>query len=231
LRNLQHRWHDDLARAAGAEGGGEQPAVGDAQGHEIAEPAAVVVHDRTLLGGQGRKGKVANHGGPVIARERLLCQHTEELLARLCGQPEPAWLLPWPTCRAHRFVLDERFERHAVAVVARRAYHRVWRDGSGVVAGQARLLSTPARHHRRAVVLALELAELPLARQHPERIVEPGLQAGVHLGVAAARFQAYPAGDRWVRNNGRHGVLYLITVKSVETVAPVVLYAKYAAGK
>ena len=58
-----------------------------------------------------------------------------------------------------------------------------------------------ARLHRRAGVLALELADLPLARQHPQRIEQPGVGARADVGVRDLRLESRPAGDR---RRGRH---------------------------
>src|SRR5215207_3964673 len=98
-----------------------------------------------------------------------------------------------------------------------------------MITGQPRSVRSPARDYRRAVVFALKFSKLPLPRQQPQRIIDPGLQTGVHLRVTAAWFKTHPARDRW----GRHDSLsqILIFVKSVVIVSPSVLMAKYIAGR
>ena len=53
-----------------------------------------------------------------------------------------------------------------------------------------------ARQGAAARFLAVELRELPLSREEPERIVQSSLDARRHVVIARARLDADPRGDR-----------------------------------
>ncbi len=76
-----------------------------------------------------------------------------------------------------------RRHRHERAVVAR------------TIRAQRRGLPLHAGGDRVAGVVTAELADLPLASQHPERIGDPGLDAGVELVVARRALDAIPRAD------------------------------------
>ena len=192
--NLQRGCNDDSARACRTEGGIEQPAVGDARCHQIKEAEAVAVECGTLLCRQCRKRILANEGVAVIARQRLLFQHAQELLTCLCGQPELFRLGCLICCRTHRFPLDQRFERHAAAVITRRVDPGVWRDGTGMIAGQPRRFSranapSPASRCLRPGTRRTAIAA-PASRAD-RRFSPAGWYSSRHCGCAA------PAASNW----------------------------------
>src|SRR5439155_14729424 len=82
-----------------------------------------------------------------------------------------------------------------------------------------------ARAHGRAAVRPLELAGLPLATEHPQRIRDAGFERVGQKRITRTGLQPPPVGDR-----GRHQGLSIATVKSVETVSAAVLIANQAAG-
>jgi hypothetical protein len=115
----------------------------------------------------------------------LRFKHAQEVLARFRGQPDLLRLRDPIRGWADGLALHHRLEWGAGAIVARGIDPRVGGYRVGMKASQRRPLGAPAGHNRRAVVLPLELAQLPLPRQQPEWIVDARLQAVAHLGVAA----------------------------------------------
>ena len=86
-----------------------------------------------------------------------------------------AGLEPQPDVRTIRGGFDERFERRLTRVVSlpSPAAERVGAD--------RRRRAEDVESRRRPGVVALKLAELPLAREEPERIVDPRRERLVHL--------------------------------------------------
>ena len=96
---------------------------------------------------------------------------------------------PSRTAGRWRSRLDDALERlrrrhrHERAVVARS------------VRAQRRGLPLHAGGDRVAGVVAAELADLPLASEHPQRIGDPGLDSGVELVVVRRALDAIPRAD------------------------------------
>src|SRR6266567_2179630 len=94
-------------------------------------------------------------------------------------------------CRlVKRLALDERFQRHASGIEPRRIEPRIWRDRASYEACHGRDQGAPARHDRRARVLAVKLPYLPLAAEQPQWIVCRGGVPGRHVLAYRLRLQA-----------------------------------------
>jgi hypothetical protein len=137
---------------------------------------------------------VIDEGGAVAGRSGLRVEHAQEVQAALGRQAHRAPLVE-RTGGPHGLALDHGLERQRRDIVARRGDARVGCQRTGVEARQRRRLRAPAREHRRARVLALELAHLPLPREQPERVVQARLHRLRHVVVAATRLESQPAGD------------------------------------
>ena len=123
-------------------------------------------------------------------------------------------------CRLlQRLTLHQNFERNGIRIELRRVELRVWLNRSRVVASHRLHTGTPARHDRCTCVFALELADLPLSRQHPERIVDTSGKSDVDARPRSARLDTCPIRNRW-HVYGANGL------RSVETASPFALNAR-----
>ncbi len=73
---------------------------------------------------------------------------------------------------------------------------RLGRAVAGPVPGERRVADVQLREERRAGVVAAELVELPLAREHPQRVAHLGAQRPVERLRARAPLEAVPHRDR-----------------------------------
>ena len=173
------------------ERGHQAPGVERPPRHQVPVGERLGVQAGALRGARRLQGEAGQEVRAVAARGGLGVQQAQEVQPGFDRQAQGAVL-----AGADRLALHQRFQGHGPGVVARGAELRVGLDGAGVVAGDGGADRPPARQHRGAGVLALELARLPLPGQQPQGIVDAGVHACAHLVVAAARFQADPAGDR-----------------------------------
>ena len=128
----------------------------------------------------------------VLCAERRTSQQAQELLTGFDRHPQAR---DRARLGVHHLALDERFQRHLLRI----EFHRPCRAALRHVARQLGALGAQSRGNRRAVVVPLQLTELPLPREQPEGIVDPRLQR-FGLGSAAnVGFQPRPGGDGWHR--------------------------------
>ena len=97
---------------------------------------------------------------------------------------------------AHRTPLDDHLERCRKRIIGIAGEDRVGGDGAQMNACEGRVAGTDARDDRRPGILSLIFAQLPLAGQHPERIMDSRADAAGHVGIAALGNKLCPAGDR-----------------------------------
>ena len=132
-------------------------------------------------------------GGPVSERPPID--------GRAAQRPQPGGSQPAQELQAgfgadplgrdrHGLGLDPRLERHGLVEQVDRGLVAT------AQAGQWRLLQLDDGRDRGAGVLALELAELPLPGEHPQRVAEQHLQTGRQIGGERQRLQARPRDDR-----------------------------------
>ena len=148
-------------------------------------------------GSGGRQGEVRDEGVRVVLRQRRGPQHAQEVQSRVDGEPQGAQLVD--PVRASGAPLDQDLQRHGAGVVRRRLRLRLRRELAEVDPGERRRVRAHARHDRGPGVLALELADLPLAGEHPHRVEHAGAQARLQVVAPGIRLDAGPARDR------RHG--------------------------
>ena len=135
---------------------------------------------RDVLGGcRRREGR--DELEPVAAQQQA---HVERHLLRTVGE-------------ANGHLLDPRFERHGII-------ERLGRRVTGCVLLQPRRLHPDLRDDWRPRIVAAELADLPLARQHPQRIANLRPEGPLERFGARPSFEPVPQGDGWCRALGQH---------------------------
>ena len=153
-----------------AERGAQAPAVEGAAGDEVGVRDRLGVERGALRLGERRHGVRGANALGVVACSRLQAEQAQEVLPALDGEAQAVesvgvadWRSGWRSTSASSGM---------VRVELRRVELGVGRDRPGVEARHRRHPGAPARDDRGAAVLALELADLPLARQQPQRVVD-----------------------------------------------------------
>lgn len=106
------------------------------------------------------------------------------------GEEAPAGVCTQHPIERNRQPLDARLERD-------RARVGLERGASGAHARQGRRLPRHLCGDRRSDVLTLELAELPLPREHPQRVVNPRLEDTIEVDPSRARLEPAPHAERF----------------------------------
>ncbi len=152
----------------------------------IARPATSARKRRLPASGAGgrRRDRIRRAEGGGVLAETAGGQHALELLPEAHAHP-----------RGRRGVdvvgLDERLQRHGGHGVVPRAGRGTGTTGPQL--GQRRDGRAHLRDDRAASVVRRELAELPLAAEQPQRIMEARLQAGGELAVTRGGLEPCPA--------------------------------------
>ncbi|HET6318036.1 MAG TPA: hypothetical protein VFG86_16400 [Chloroflexota bacterium] len=97
----------------------------------------------------------------------------------------------------HRLAFNDCFERRAPRVEWLANSGSTGRQRPRQVARKPERVGLQAGDDRRAGVLALELADLPLAAQQPQRVVHAGLETDLYVTFARPRLQSPPGRNRW----------------------------------
>ena len=168
--------------------GRQASAVGNPALHHVPPLAAFVVEDR--VGGQRRTGPRRSRTRRGVSGRPARAQHAQQVQAGLGAEPQ----LLQPGF-AHGLALDERLERRA----GRLDRHRPAGGDVGATAAhprQRRGGALDADVDRRRAAVVPQFAELPLAAEQPQRIVDAGLHRDGERLVHGRGMQANPGRDR-----------------------------------
>ncbi len=162
-----------------------QPQVAGCLGVQAGQHVVGVVGDGER-GGEPR---------PVVLRRLLLTEQPQEQPSGVHPQPDAVGAVRGRRQRPPG-PLDQGLQRRGQGVEAGRLQRRVGRDRAGDEPGRRGGHPAPAGDHRRAAVLAGELADLPLPGQQPQRVVHR--RGGAHGDVRLRRvgFEPEEGGDR-----------------------------------
>ena len=176
-----------------------------------ARPAAVGRRGRGRRRGGGRRGsrrRVRRHrrrraaarrtrrGTPGRSPGRSVWAASRRRKWRPASTPRRSPATPAGGVEPARLALDEHLQRHGRGVEARCVELGVGRDRAEDEPRRAGDVAAPAGDDRRAAVLGLELAHLPLAGEQPQRVGGAGGEAGRDVVAGRRRLDAGPAGDR-----------------------------------
>ena len=177
--------------------------VGGAAGVGLDETRRVAVGDGRGLRRQRLQGVGAEEIRTIIFRGFVGVEHAKELQSGLYGSREHLCF----RCidGAHASAFDERLEREAGGIVFRR--RRTCGELAEVSAREHGARRTNAGLDRSARVFGLELADLPLAGHHPERVEDTRAGAGTNVGVGRLRLEPGPTRDRCRARHVREGRL------------------------
>ena len=167
------------------------------RGADLLPGVGVSADRRIRLAAPGRArapdtGRGTPHGNRPKAHRpgRLACQQLQPAAPDDQPQVERQVLRPGP--QGQRAALDLCLQR----LVGRESLH--W-TLPGLEAVDPHDVDAGARQHGRAGVVALELAHLPLPRQHPQRVAHLRLQRAIEVVRPRPPFQPVPARDRRVQ--------------------------------
>ena len=149
--------------------GVELHAIRNAAGHHVQESQGLAINVSRKRCAARRQGERREEALMVLRAEWRTRQQAQELLTgfdRHTQAHERARL------GVHRLALDERFQRNLLRI----ELHRPGRAALRHVAREFGAFGAQSCGNRRAVVVPLQLTELPLPREQPEGIVDPRLQ-------------------------------------------------------
>ena len=155
-----------------------RPGVGQvARGQKHRAPRLLVIAVAVDVGLREREGRYeAGPDGRHVGRRP---DHAEQRLVHLAMGDE---------VKGRRLAFDRRFERRRRIIGHGRALTRA-------VAVDAATGGDETGFDRRAGVLTLELAELPLPGKEPERVARLGAERALEIDIARAAFEPVPALD------------------------------------